>query len=257
VIERGAFDTDKRALEERIRAHDQFGKRDLNEWIFEHLQVGSGHVVLDLGSGTGKQSVPIAQLVGPRGRVVAVDASAESLDALHVQADGLGVADRIATLQSTFEDLDRKRVGGPFDRVLSSYSLYYAREPEALIVLVRSRLIASGRFFFCGPGRDNNKELRDFHYSLRGETAPPTAAAEFMEVNGPELARKHFGNAQRVEFENPLSFDSAEALVGYWTSYNLYDASLDELFRAAAERHFRARSHFVTVKRVIGIVSSG
>jgi SAM-dependent methyltransferase len=256
VIERGAFDTDKRALEERIRAHDRFGRRDLNGWIFEHLEVGNGHAVLDLGCGTGKQSLPIAALVGPRGRVVAVDASAESLDAVRSEADGLGVADRITTIQTTFEDLDPKRVVGPFDRALASYALYYAREPEALIALVRSKLGPSGRFFFCGPGSDNNKELRDFHSSLRGETAPPTAAAEFMQVSGPELAEKHFGNARRVEFENPLSFDSAEALVGYWTSYNLYDASLETTFRAAAQRHFQVQRTFVTVKRVVGILSS-
>jgi SAM-dependent methyltransferase len=256
VIEHGAFNTDKRALEERIRAHDRFGDRDLNGWIFEQLQVASGHAVLDLGSGTGKQSVPIAALVGPRGRVVAVDASAESLEALRDQADELGLAERITTLQSTFEDLDSERVVGPFDRALASYALYYAREPGSLIALVRSKLRVGGRFFFCGPGRDNNQELRDLHYSLRGETARPSAAAEFMEVSGPELAKKHFGNARRLEFENPLRFDSADALVGYWTSYNLYDASLETLFRAAAARHFQQHKYFVTVKRVVGVLSS-
>lgn len=256
MIEHGAFDTDTRALEERIRAHDRYGARDLNEWIFSHLAIARSQTVLDLGSGTGKQSIPMAEMVGAGGRVVAVDASAESLEALRLEATARGVADRIVRVRSTFEDLQRSMLAGPFDRALSSYALYYARDPDAVVGLVRVSVRPAGRFFFCGPGWDNNSELRDFHYALRGEVAPPTAAAEFMEVGGPDLARKHFGNVDRCTFENPLTFDSAEALVGYWRSYNLYDQTLDASFQAAAERHFERHGSFTTVKRVVGVLTS-
>jgi hypothetical protein len=50
-----------------------------------------------------------------------------------------------------------------------------------------------------------------------------------------------------------MRFDSADALVGYWSSYNLYDPAIDEPFRAAADAHFADHDVFVSAKRVVGI----
>ena len=71
-----------------------------------------------------------------------------------------------------------------------------------------------------------------------------------MEHSGAELARELFGEVEELEFENPLRFDSVEALMSYWTSYNLYDATLKEAFEEAARRHFEQADVFETVKRV-------
>jgi hypothetical protein len=107
--------------------------------------------------------------------------------------------------------------------------------------------------FFCGPSVANNAELKQFCAQLDGasERRPePDRAIEFMEVTGVELARGLFGEVEELEFENPLRFDSAEALVSYWTSYNLYDPELEEAFELAAQRHFEGNRVFETVKRM-------
>jgi hypothetical protein len=111
-----------------------------------------------------------------------------------------------------------------------------------------------GVFFFCGPARANKVELKQFHYSLRGEEAPPaTGAAAFMEDTGPQLARQLFQRIDVVQFENQLCFDNPEALYSYWISYNLYDQNLDAVFRSAADRYFQTHSNFQTSKRVVGV----
>src|ERR1019366_9952964 len=81
--------------------------------------------------------------------------------------------------------------------------------------------------FFCGPSQRNNGELKEFHDSLWGRADRPVpatkGAAPFMEATGPDLVNEIFGNAEIFHFENPLRFDSPEALYSYWSSYNLYD----------------------------------
>src|SRR5262245_36997379 len=47
------------------------------ERLAELASVGSGQAVLDVASGTGHAAVAAARAVGPQGRVLAVDASAE------------------------------------------------------------------------------------------------------------------------------------------------------------------------------------
>ena len=74
-----------------------------------------------------------------------------------------------------------------------------------------------------------------------------------MEGIGQRLVREVFRKVEVTSFENPLRFNSAEALYAYWSSYNLYEDELDESFKATAAEHFNRNSVFITKKRVIGV----
>jgi cyclopropane fatty-acyl-phospholipid synthase-like methyltransferase len=242
-----------------MQAHDRFGSMDLNQWCFDLLRIGQGMSILELGCGTGKQSLSMAALVGDTGRITAVDISAEALDILQQTAGEQGVAPRIETRHADLDDLATSAETGPFDRVIACYSIYYTKQPGPLFRFLHSVLTDGGVLFFCGPSQENNAELKQFHnslYELTGRPLPEKkGAAAFMEGTGQELAREIFGNAETFCFENPLRFDSAEALYSYWSSYNLYDRTLDEVFRMRAADHFRKHDVFETVKRVVGIRS--
>ena len=57
--------------------------------------VRPGMTVLDVGCGVGWFSVPMARMVGERGKVIAVDLQQQMLDMLRRRAEKAGVADRI------------------------------------------------------------------------------------------------------------------------------------------------------------------
>jgi ubiquinone/menaquinone biosynthesis C-methylase UbiE len=250
----GRFDRDSAALEQRINTHDRFGSRDLNAWIFESLPAEPGDSVLDLGCGTGKQTIPLAESVGRTGNVVCLDASGDSLTTLQDRADKAGVREVVEPVQAELDDLASVLEGRNFDAIVGSYSLYYAQDHRRLLETIHGLLHVDGVLFFCGPTRANNDELRRFHYGMRGEQPPPdTVGAVFMETEAPRLAEQIFRSVVVSHFDNPLRFDSADALYSYWASYNLYDEGLDDAFRSAASEHFRAHREFTTVKRAVGI----
>src|SRR5690606_32536579 len=97
----GSFDTDAAALARRIAAHERYGENDLNAWCFAEMGVASGMAVLDLGCGTGKQTLALAA----RGcRVTAVDVSADALAALGAAAAARGL-DGIRPVQAELDEL--------------------------------------------------------------------------------------------------------------------------------------------------------
>jgi ubiquinone/menaquinone biosynthesis C-methylase UbiE len=253
-MEQGRFNTDTAALKQRLHAHDKYGSRDLNDWILEHLHLASGLSVLDIGCGTGKQTLPIAQIIGSAGHVLAVDISQEALDVLSYSSKMQELDKRVSLLHIDIDNLCGHIQAEEFDRVLSSYALYYTRHPQTLFEVLHRCLKPGGILFFCGPAQDNNHELKVFHYALRGEKpVTETGGSTFMEETGQHLAHEYFAQVEVSAFQNLLKFDSADALYRYWSSYNLYDEKLDTDFQAAATKHFQTNVVFETVKRVIGV----
>lgn len=251
---RGKFDTNTAALKKRIYAHEKYGSFDINNWIYDHFEIAKGSWVLDLGCGIGKQTIPMAQRVGNAGRIIALDVSQNALDTLYENAKKLGVDGRITLMRCDIDDLDKRFRENVFDCVLGSYSVYYSKRPSKVFSVVHRILKPGGVFFFCGPAKGNNLEIRKFHYGIKGGRVPPKdGASMFMEKTGKNLAQKLFDDVRAFRFQNPLRFNSPEALYDYWSSYNLYDESIDSAFRDAAAKYFKKHSVFKTIKRVVGI----
>lgn len=242
----GRFDTDTAALEARNAAHRRYSTGDMTGWALEQLAAEPGDRVLELGAGTGQQTLRLAPRVAS---LFAVDASAESLATIE-DAD----LPNVVTVAERFDHLIAKPTDAVYDRVLSCYALYYADDQERLIDWIHERLRDEGVLFFCGPSAANNRELRELHFSLKGEPVPgKTPAQRFMEDDAPRWCEARFASVERLSFTDEMRFDSAEALVGYWSAYNLYEPELEDAFRAAADEHFATNDVFVSAKRVVGI----
>ncbi|HEU4657913.1 MAG TPA: class I SAM-dependent methyltransferase [Capillimicrobium sp.] len=242
----GRFDTDTAALEARNAAHRRYSTGDMTGWALELLGAEAGDRVLELGAGTGQQTLRLAPQVAS---VLAVDAAPESLAVI----DEAGLPN-VRTLAGRFDDLVGRDCDGGFDRALSCYALYYAEDQERLIGRIHELLKPGGTLFFCGPSQANNRELRELHFGLKGEPIPgKTPAQRFMEDDAPRWCEARFSSVERFEFTDEMRFDSAEGLIGYWSSYNLYEPELEDRFRAAAKAHFADHDVFVSAKRVVGI----
>lgn len=231
--------TDSTMLETRLDLNQRFSDFDLNQWIFSRFPPEAGQKWLDLGCGTGKQSIPLSRAGC---EVVAVDASAESLAALKAAAPG------VRTVLSDMDEFDAES-GDRFDRAVASYSIYYAKDHPRLFDKLEKLTDA---LFFCGPAHANNIELRQLVADVGGKPVGPTFASAFMEEVGPELAKQHFGEVDIFTFENDVVFPSADELYAYWSSHGSYDPALDQAFRDAADK---LPMPFVNVKRGIGVLA--
>jgi ubiquinone/menaquinone biosynthesis C-methylase UbiE len=248
------FDTDSQALSNRIRAHDKFSKKDINEWIFALLKPENGNFILDIGCGTGKQSLPLAKHVGEMGRIISADLSQESLQTLAMEAERQGSKSVIKSLCCNIDELDNHLEPNSLNRVLSSFSVYYTKNSDKLFQTISKALTQDGVFFFCGPGHKNNFELKKFHHEVKGEGfQPETSSSIFMEETGPSLGKNQFSQVEIFNFENSVIFENAEELVKYWSSYAMFDPEIEKSFYLKAKKHFEGNSTFETVKRVIGV----
>ena len=98
--------------------------------ILRAAGVGPGHHVVDLGAGPGFFTLPAAELVGPTGRVYAIDVQPPLLEMLQRRAADAGITG-IETIHS-----QESRIPLPdstADRVFIAYVLHEADDPTALL----------------------------------------------------------------------------------------------------------------------------
>lgn len=91
--------------------------------------VQPGMVVLDVGSAMGFFSLPMAQMVGPEGRVVCVDVQPKMLEVLRRRATQEGLAGRIETHVSTENSIGLHGWDNRFDFALAFMMLHEVGDP--------------------------------------------------------------------------------------------------------------------------------
>ncbi len=131
-------------LEMRLRKliHDPYK-------LLRAMRLREGHVLLDIGCGTGFLSLPAASIVGDRGLIYAVDVSDKYLWRLRQRADRLGVKN-ILTIRTRAEELD----GIPdnsIDRAVFMLSLHHIGDRAEALSRVRRKLKQDGLLMVYEP----------------------------------------------------------------------------------------------------------
>lgn len=243
------INTDKEKLDKRIKIHEKYSKYEINDWIFDILKIKDDDSILDVGCGTGKQLIPIAEKTN--GLVVGVDVKNESLD--HIKEELKRNDNNVKLILSSMEDMHEKLKGFPkFDIIISCFAIYYSKKPEETIKQLKELLKDGGKFFICGPSVNNNKALLDLHSKI-GEL--PKMHKGFFENLAIPFIKENFNDAQIFEFKNPITFPDVNSLVEYWLSYSLGDKNKEDDFRKEAEKEFVDGKQFTTVKEVVGILA--
>ncbi len=120
-----------------------FAQRDDSERYLEAGSIVEGQSVLEVGAGTGDQTLALAERVGPQGRVVATDVSADMLAVAEERVTAAGF-DNVEFHVAAAADLDLGT--GGFDAAVSGFTLMLVPDPVAAASRV-AQLLAPGAPF--------------------------------------------------------------------------------------------------------------
>ncbi len=118
----------------------------------EHLE---GARILDLGSGSGQDAYVLAQLVGPKGKVVGVDMTAEQLEVArrhldwHTKRFGY-CCSNVQFVEGYIEELDKLGLEpASFDVIVSNCVINLSPDKAAVLAGARSLLKPGGEMYFA------------------------------------------------------------------------------------------------------------
>ena len=134
--------TDQEELDRLELQHKVWTSETRKGW--SNAKFHEGQTILDLGCGPGSCSLELAEIVGPNGKVVALDRSKSFITYLDAHAKKLNLP--IATIHSDFNEmkLENKSLDGMYSR----WALAWIPNPEEIISKVVKALKPGGRMVF-------------------------------------------------------------------------------------------------------------
>jgi ubiquinone/menaquinone biosynthesis C-methylase UbiE len=125
------------------------------------LKLKPGQVVCDLGCGNGFYTLPMADLVGPKGKVLAVDIQQEMLHLLAERAKGEELSNVETILGSP---IDPRLPEGKVDLVLLVDVYHEFSHPEQMLAAIRKSLKPKGRLVLVEfRGEDRAVPIKPLH----------------------------------------------------------------------------------------------
>lgn len=176
---------------------------DLAHQTWKHALIAPGQTVLDVGCGPGYATFDLAQAVGHRGRVIAVDESAAFIARLKEQASLRGLTN-IEAHVADVHHLDRLGIApGSVDLAYARWVLCFVKDPAAIVRAVARLLRHAGRFavndYFnyesmtLAPRRESfSRAIRAVGASWRARAGDPDVAGRLPRMfaeSGLSLAR--------------------------------------------------------------------
>src|SRR5262249_40374630 len=127
--------------------HRVWRDRVLDAW--RRAGIGAGQTVIDAGCGPGWATLDLAEIVGPSGRVLAIDRSQRFIDALEAQISARG----LTNVSTAVGDLDQDSTWstcltsfGSADAVWCRWILAFATRPRDLLAKIHTALKPGGVF---------------------------------------------------------------------------------------------------------------
>ena len=142
IVEKRAISS--KNLQNRLSFNKKLGSKDLTEWLFKRYKTKKNEIILELGCGVGNHVLKQAKIIKSKGLVIATDYSKKSLEILKKNLVSNNVKIKCISMDNVSKYLENKNIY--FDKIISSYALYYAKNPLNVITQCSKFLKPNGTF---------------------------------------------------------------------------------------------------------------
>jgi len=196
----------------RINIHNQYGSRDIDEWMLDLLRLKKGIKILDVACGAGKQCFYFYKELGGECEIVGGDVSAELLNKAKQEA-------QLKEYEIDFLMLDFNKAldfeDEEFDLVSCCFAIYYAENIPFTIKEMHRVLKPGGKLFTTGPMPQNKKVFYDIILEATGKPIPLMPGSSRYNSEILDTIKDNFSKVDVNVFENPLTFPTAEPFLQY------------------------------------------
>lgn len=229
---------DSKSLETRLELNQKYQSKNFHDWLHQRLNVSEDEHILDVGCGTGAQSLRFLEALGEQGTVSAIDISSSSVEKLLEVVRG---DNRLEAFTADMADLnkiiEKKFKQKKFTLAHSTYALYYSPSRLEVIKHMADAIYNFGRLAVFTPAAPHGMvEIASRFSSI------PAAVLESLEfgpaVLEPEL-RSLFWEVEVHFFQSEMRVTALEDFINFYRATTYFDASVTDQVRLYAQKEIR------------------
>ena len=237
--------TSSSSLDVRLEANRRSQKIDFKEWSLKILSPEEGDKVLEIGCGTGAQTIPVSRKIGERGSLTFVDLSAQSVATVSEKLGSSTTQRGIVGSMDDIDDLLDLNIG-KFDLIYSVYAMYYSKEPKRLLDSLLNRLSPDGRLCILGPESPHGfVELARKYFEIPEEV---DNSLNFRTEVVESFMKENFQSFEVFVIRNPQFFYSTEDALEFFRNTTYYSRKFEKQISEVIEQEISAKSVFVVDK---------
>lgn len=222
-------------LKNRLNINKKLGTKDLTKWLFKRYKIQKNDIILEVGCGVGQHVEIHKKIVGKKGLILATDIASESLK--KIKKNKLVIIKKIK-----MEDLPiyLKKLKIKFDKIISSYAFYYAKDPISLIKKLNFYLKDNGKFLITAPCYPHTlTEFAKRYKSL------PKKAESYIDFGSKKLESFLKNKRKKIYlFKNKLTFKTVGDLLQFYRSTVFYKKDNEKLLI----KKFNLKNKFEVIK---------
>ena len=234
IVEKRAVSSQK--LQNRLNINSKLGSKDLTKWLFDRYKIKKNDIILELGCGIGSHVIKQSKIIGKNGLIIATDYSSKSLKELKKNIKNKNIIIKCISMDDIPGYLKNRKI--KFDKIISSYALYYAKNPIRVIRECSKFLKPKGKFLITAPCYPHT--LTEF--ALKQKTLP-NIAKKYIDFSSKQLEvflKLSKCKTKIYNFKNTLKFRNLNDLLDFYRSTIFYNKksefSLNNVFTKSKKK---------------------
>ncbi|PWB72060.1 MAG: hypothetical protein C3F07_12620 [Anaerolineales bacterium] len=197
----------------RIRIHETYGARNIDEWNTDVLKPTAGMKILDVGCGAGKQCFLFSDYTKGQAEIIGTDFSNELLGKANEKLAARGDKN----IKFGFMDFNKRFEfeDNTFDLLSSAFAIYYASNLDFTFGEAHRVLKPGGRLFVTGPLPENKQMFYDIIKEATNQLIPPMPGSSRFKGEIYKTIEGKFPKTELLTFENPITFPEVAPFIEY------------------------------------------